>query len=335
MSDEKPPKNWWEFASNWTWGGLVFTCAFVFIEKLVEQNYGQALFALILGLGIGAVALHSKTWLERTNPNWVYAASIVAVLSILLLPNIEERRWPFSAWFAPAPVSDADMANARKQQLDEDQKQISDAQEAARKATTAKETTERSLEAANRQIVALHSQLVQAQQALARQIAAQLPTPAPSGRSPAPEDQIPIRWQDDFQLNWYSGPKMAWIRFSGQATALAHIKDAYIISDLTGHKEHLDVVNPTNFADKWSIDQIEPIVSGAPIMLIYEFQPPPSVSDFLSQWGAFEFHVIYANKEYVQVYRQDYVNDKMTREMPGVIGPHVSKKSIDNPEQKK
>ena len=67
MSDEKPPKNWWEFASNWTWGGLVFTCAFVFIEKLVEQNYGQALFALILGLGIGAVALHSKTWLnERT-----------------------------------------------------------------------------------------------------------------------------------------------------------------------------------------------------------------------------------------------------------------------------
>jgi hypothetical protein len=37
---------------------------------LVDGSYGQALFALIAGLGVTAVALHSKTWLERTSPNW-------------------------------------------------------------------------------------------------------------------------------------------------------------------------------------------------------------------------------------------------------------------------
>ncbi len=189
MSDEKPPKNWWEFASNWTWGGLVSTCAVVFIERLVEQNYGQALFALILGLGIGAVALHSKTWLERTNPNWIYAACLAAVLSILLLPNIEEKRWPISAWFAPARVSDVDIASVRKQQLVEDQKQISEAQDTARKAVTAKEIAEHNLNMAHQEIGTLQSQLAQAlkdrdvaQQALATREA--LPTNSPGKGAP-------------------------------------------------------------------------------------------------------------------------------------------------------
>jgi hypothetical protein len=40
-------------------------------------------------------------------------------------------------------------------------------------------------------------------------------------RAPTPEEQIPVNWQPDFQLNWYAGPKMAWIRFTGVSTALA------------------------------------------------------------------------------------------------------------------
>jgi hypothetical protein len=34
-------------------------------------------------------------------------------------------------------------------------------------------------------------------------------------QTPAPEDQIPIGWQPDFQPNWFAGPKVAWIRFIG------------------------------------------------------------------------------------------------------------------------
>jgi hypothetical protein len=105
MSTDMPPKNWKDAIPNTTWGALVFTCFFVFIEKLVEQNYGQALAALILGLAIMAVALHSKTWLERTNPNWIFAAFTLLVAAIVLSPLIEQRRWPFFESNAPqSPV---------------------------------------------------------------------------------------------------------------------------------------------------------------------------------------------------------------------------------------
>jgi hypothetical protein len=99
MSEASTPKNWWEaISAHVVWGALVFTCFLVFVEKLLERDYGTALAALLLGLGIAAVALHSKTWLERTNPNWAYAAALALVLALTLSPFIEEKRWPFSAW---------------------------------------------------------------------------------------------------------------------------------------------------------------------------------------------------------------------------------------------
>jgi hypothetical protein len=147
---------------------------------------------------------------------------------------------------------------------------------------------------------------------------------APPPTPPAPEDQIPVNWQPDFQLNWYAGPKIAWVRFLGVSTALARIREAYVISTLTGHKEPLDLANPTNFTERWKVDQVEPIPSGAAVVLIYEPKPPPSLPDFMSQWGAFEFHVVYNDKEYVKTYSQDYINSKMTREMPGMFGPRVT-----------
>jgi hypothetical protein len=141
---------------------------------------------------------------------------------------------------------------------------------------------------------------------------------------PAPEDEVPVNWQPDFQLNWYGGPKIAWIRFLGVSSALAHIKDAYVISTLTGHREPLDLANPTNLGERWKIDQVEPVPSGATVILVYEPKPPPALPDFMSQWGAFEFHVVYDNKEYVKIYSQNYINAKMGREMPGVFGPRVT-----------
>ena len=99
--------------------------------------------------------------------------------------------------------------------------------------------------------------------------------------------------------------------------------------DLTGHREQLSVANPINFAEQWKIDEIEPITAGASVMLVYEIQPQLSISDFLSVWGTFELHVIYDDKEYVKKYLPDYINDKMTREMPGIVGPRVTKKPPD------
>ncbi len=123
MSEASTPKTWWEATSaHIVWGALVFTCFLVFVEKLLERDFGTALAALLLGLGIAAVALHSKTWLERTNPNWAYSAAVVVVSALILSPFVEEKRWPLSVWFqssAPAtvihdPPSNEDIAAATK-----------------------------------------------------------------------------------------------------------------------------------------------------------------------------------------------------------------------------
>jgi hypothetical protein len=148
----------------------------------------------------------------------------------------------------------------------------------------------------------------------------------PPPQPPTPEDQTPVNWQPDFQISWYVDQKIVWIRFIGVATDLAHIKDAYIISNLTGHKEQLDIANPANFAERWKVDQVEPVPSGAQIILVYEPKPSPPLPDFLSQWGAFELHVVYDHKEYVKAYSQGFINSKLAREMPG-FGPHVTRKN--------
>jgi hypothetical protein len=160
----------------------------------------------------------------------------------------------------------------------------------------------------------------QSQLEIARQ-GAHVPPPPPP-----PEDQIPVRWQPDFQLNWTGEPKFIWMRFVGEATSLAQIKDAYIITDLIGRREQLRASNPINSSETWGIDQIEPIVTGAPVYLIYSWPQQISLADFMSQWGAFEFHVVYDGKEYVKSYSQEYINDKLQRELRGIVGPRVTPK---------
>jgi hypothetical protein len=99
MSEGPFPKTIQEAIPWVTWGAVVFTFFLVFVEKLVESAYGQALSALIGGGIVTAVALHSKTWLQKTNPNLVFAAALALLFAIISAPWVEQKRWPFSAWF--------------------------------------------------------------------------------------------------------------------------------------------------------------------------------------------------------------------------------------------
>ena len=142
--------------------------------------------------------------------------------------------------------------------------------------------------------------------------------------TPPPEGQVPIRWAPGFQSNYNSEKQIIWIRFNGEATALAPIKDAYITSNITGHRERLKVWNQPS-QKRWDTNQIEPIPAGANVILILDLAPPLSVGDFLSQWGAFEFHVIYSdNKEYTEFIDQGDVEQQL-RSL-GLFGPHVTPK---------
>jgi hypothetical protein len=106
MSDGPLPKTWQEAPPYIAWGAIVVACFLVFIERLVAASYGEALAALIIGIAATAVALHSKDWLARTNPNWMYVAALLFVATLILWPNLEQRRWPFSAWFRLAPTAE-------------------------------------------------------------------------------------------------------------------------------------------------------------------------------------------------------------------------------------
>jgi hypothetical protein len=101
MSEGPFPKTLKEAMPYVTWGAVIFTFVFVFVEKLVEAEYGQALFALIGSLVMIVVALHSKAWLERTSPNWLYPGCLALVAAVVLSPFIEEHRWPFSRVYPP------------------------------------------------------------------------------------------------------------------------------------------------------------------------------------------------------------------------------------------
>jgi hypothetical protein len=81
------------------WGAVISAFFLVFVEKLVQGAYGQALSSLVGGGIVTAAALHSKTWLQKTNPNWTFAAALALLFAIISTPWVEQKKWPFSTWF--------------------------------------------------------------------------------------------------------------------------------------------------------------------------------------------------------------------------------------------
>jgi hypothetical protein len=154
MSEGPSPTSWKDAKPYITWGSLVFTCFFVFIEKLVEQSYGQALASFLLGLAIATVALNSKTWLERTDPNWGFAGALILVATFLTAPFVEQHRWPFSTIIRDPPNAE-DIAKATAPI----QKQLTDVTDQRDAALTDAKNAKSQLEAQERELVAAQQAL--------------------------------------------------------------------------------------------------------------------------------------------------------------------------------
>ena len=115
MSEGPYPKTVRETLPYIAWGSLIFTSFYQVIERTIEAEYGRALLAFVLGIVLIAMALHSKTFLERTNPNWAFFGAAIAVLLLVFEPAVERHGWPIVQWSTPLPsVDEIAEAVARK-----------------------------------------------------------------------------------------------------------------------------------------------------------------------------------------------------------------------------
>lgn len=106
MSGESSPKNWTAAIDNFVWVGLVSACAVVAIERAVEQQYGQTLAALLLSGALAAIYFHVREWVSKINPNFGYLSAAILTLAVISMPFIEEKQWPFAAWFKMATADE-------------------------------------------------------------------------------------------------------------------------------------------------------------------------------------------------------------------------------------
>jgi hypothetical protein len=95
-------------------------------------------------------------------------------------------------------------------------------------------------------------------------------------------------WQPSFILFDAGGgtpydPLMRAITIQGEATSLAHIKDAFIISDITGEKEELRVWFPQTNETK-AVDHVN-IPDASTIYVTFEFKPNMPLHEFVSKWN--------------------------------------------------
>lgn len=139
----------------------------------------------------------------------------------------------------------------------------------------------------------------------------------------------PITWRPDFALVVTGGGPNALINaliFYGVSSSTVQMKDAYVVSELTGHKEQLKANIPYGGGEV-PLDQIEPIPPGAPIDLVIDWKPPLSISNFLDQWGKIHFTAIYGDTTYDKLFDEDHIRQKIFNEIQGSGGPMVTKKN--------
>jgi hypothetical protein len=141
----------------------------------------------------------------------------------------------------------------------------------------------------------------------------------------------PITWNGSFgfsQTTDASGELMLLaVVFDGKNTSSAPIQltDAYIISELTGEKETLQVnIGPGQLIPIGEINQIPP---DATIELYGPLKPGLHAAEFLERWGKLRLHAEYGNNtQYDRIFDEKTVAAYLNQFPFSNLGPHVTKK---------
>lgn len=98
------PKTWREAVPLAVWGILIFAAGFEGIASLVHFEWLPCIASFAIMGGLMVTLIHWDS-IRRTNPNWIVPVACLALLAIMLLPFIEQGRWPFASWFDVATAA--------------------------------------------------------------------------------------------------------------------------------------------------------------------------------------------------------------------------------------
>jgi hypothetical protein len=236
---------------------------------------------------------------------WLVAASMVGLIVVALSPYVKQHRWPFSFSATDSgsvvthdPSSAGDIAKTTapiRSQLDD--------------VTRQRNVARQELEDTKRQLDPVR-----------------LAVP----HTPERGNQEPITWNPEFMLVALgAGPNalITAIIFRGISSSTVQMKDAYVISELAGHKQQLAANIPYG-GGVVLLDHIEPVPPGATLDSIIEWKPGLSIGDFLDQWGRMHFTAAYDNTTYEKLFDGDSIRQKIIREIQDAGGPRVTKRRV-------
>jgi hypothetical protein len=322
VSEGPVPKNWREALPFLIWGVLIFACGFEGIASLLHAEWLQAVLGLGGMFGLTAMLIHWARIRDNfADIRWLMGAIMVALVVAALSPYVEQHRWPFVWQFAtpvpPAVVHDPptakDIAAAAgpliEKALSQAEKQTDELRDHFALLQQSLEDMKHQRDAAEAEAERLRVQLgVQATQQI----------PAISGG--------PINWTIDGQLVVGGGTwpdvTVGGVFIQGKSTESIGLKEAYIVSGMTGHREDLKIGLHTGL---YPVDKVD-IPAGAAVQLELDWKPPLSAHDFLDQWVMFTLFVVYSDGTTFQhQFDQAFVTLKLKQYIPDALpGPRPS-----------
>ena len=95
---------------SFVWTVLVLGFGLEATAAFVRGEWWQFAISLAGAVALIALILHWKrirAWPGKVYGGWLAASCVLLIVVLALSPFVEEKRWPFSAWFPPAQRHDA------------------------------------------------------------------------------------------------------------------------------------------------------------------------------------------------------------------------------------
>jgi hypothetical protein len=102
VSEPGLPRSWREAIPYIVWVVLILGFGLEFTTSIVHAAWLSAFISFCAMAGLTTVTLHwpqLRSWAAGISPNWLVGSFALLLVIIALLPFVEQKRWPFSAWF--------------------------------------------------------------------------------------------------------------------------------------------------------------------------------------------------------------------------------------------